>query len=345
MRLHAIAALAGASAAAMAMSCGDTLPAIADAPDAAVEASADAVVDAAIDVEADVDAGCTSPPCNVEEIANARPAAMAASTSAMVWVEGNTVSLLDPGKPPVALMMPINGATGFLAIETVTVIMTEPTGVRRCPTTGGCNASDPSAPIYGLSDPGPIGIVDGEIFVAERGSAHRVATCGLTANCGDTPAVVAYLPAVPKEIAFTPSSVVVGLADQTIRAYPRAGRPDAGASPPAELVKVGDLRGLAASGAEIYWADGPNGTIGRCTVESCTATSVVTGRAFPSAVAASAGKLYWIETNADSVFRCTLPACGDVTRIARVLQPSDLAVGDRVYIASATEQKIYATPR
>jgi hypothetical protein len=282
----------------------------------------------------------------VDEVAAAQPAALAASQAAMVWVEGNTVFMLDPGKAPATLMKPSNGglATGFLAIDTVTVLMTQASGVRRCPTTATC-VSDPSAPIYGLADPGPIAIADGEMYVVERASSRRLVTCGLTANCDTSPAVVAYLPDVPKELALTTSSAVVALADQTLRAYLRAGRLDAGALQPPALATLVDVRGLAADGPDVYWADGAGGTIGRCNVDSCAASKqdLLTQRAYPRALAVSGSALYWVETNADAVLRCSLPVCSDPTVIARVLRPTDLAVGDRVYVASDTEQKIYAT--
>lgn len=337
MRTHAVAAmLVGASAAAMATSCGETLPAAEEVRDAAAEMQADAPSDS----------GCTLP-CNAEVVATARPAAIAASGAAMVWLQNANVFLLDPGNAPVTLMEPPNGTTGYLAIDDVTVLMTEPNGVRRCPTTGGCDAKDPSSPIYQLSETGPVAAGGGEIFVTERAGARRLVTCGLGSNCNTSPTVVAYLPDVANKLALTTSFAVVGLGDQTIRAYLRAGRPDGGAPQPTPLATVVDLRGLASDGTFVYWSDGVGGTIGGCDVGSCAATTteIASMRATPRALAVSAGKLYWVETNSDFVLRCALPACADLTVIARVSRPTDLAVGDRVYVASETEQKIYATAR
>jgi hypothetical protein len=343
MRLHAFAL-----AATVAVACGETLPQAEESRDAGVDASPD-VVDAsdAPDTGDEGDAACTSAPCNVEEVAAAKPLAIAASTNAMVWLENAIVYQLVPEKAPIALMTPPNGATGHLAIDDVTVLMTEATGVRRCPTTGGCDALDPSVPIYQLSDAGPIAAGGGEMFVGERSGARRLVRCGLGMNCGTSPDVVAYLPEAPGKLALTTSSVVVALGDFTIRAYLRAGRLDGGVPPPTPLATVVDLRGLASSGAFVYWADGVGGTIGGCNADDCenTKTPLASGRAFPRALAVSTNKLYWAETNADAVLRCTLPACSDVTVIAKVTQPTDLAVGDRVYVTSEVEQKIYATAR
>jgi hypothetical protein len=260
MRLHAFAL-----AATVAVACGETLPQAEEPRDAGVDASPD-VVDAsdAPDTGDEGDAACTSAPCNVEEVAAAKPLAIAASTNAMVWLENAIVYQLVPEKAPIALMTPPNGATGHLAIDDVTVLMTEATGVRRCPTTGGCDALDPSVPIYQLSDAGPIAAGGGEMFVGERSGARRLVRCGLGMNCGTSPDVVAYLPEAPGKLALTTSSVVVALGDFTIRAYLRAGRLDGGVPPPTPLATVVDLRGLASSGAFVYWADGVGGTIGGC---------------------------------------------------------------------------------
>jgi hypothetical protein len=202
-------------------------------------------------------------------------------------------------------------------------------------------------PIYQLSAAGPVAAGGGVMFVAERSGARRLVSCGLDVNCDTSPDVVAYLPDEPRELALTSSSAVVGLADQTIRAYPRTGRPDAAAPQPAALAQLVDLRGIACDGPDVYWADGVGRTIGHCLVDSCATTKsdLATQRAFPRAVAVSLGKLYWIETDADAVVRCTLPACKDITVIARVSRPRDLTIGDRLYVASDTVQKIYATAR
>lgn len=350
MRLHAIAAaLVGASVLPTIISaCGESLPATEDAPDGAVDAPVIGASDGGgADVALDVDGGCTTAPCNVEEVAKALPIALAASTSAMVWLESATVFLLDPGKTPITLMTPPNGAMGWLAISNATVLMTEATGVRRCLTTGGCNAADPGVPIYGLSNAGPIVAGGGEMFVAERAGQTRLVTCGLATSCDTSPDVVAKLPGVATKLALTQSHVVVGLGDQTIRAYLRSSRVEAGAPAPAPLTSVIDLRGLAADGSNAYWADGVTGKISGCAIDACASTTVdlATNRAFPRALAAFDGKLYWVETYADAVVRCTLPACADATVIARVTRPDDLTVGDRVYVASEMTQRIYATAR
>lgn len=350
---------------AIVMACGETLP-VADDPPVGPDGGSDggdvAVVDATVDAALDADAGCTAPPCNAEEVVTANPSAIAASTSGLAWVEGDAVSLKRPGQPAVVHMDPTvsPGATGFLAMDTTFVVMSQPSGVRRCPINTTC-VTNPSAPFYEVKNVGPLAIVDAELWAAEREEARRLVTCGVSGGCGTAPDVVAYLPGDARQLALTSTHVIVGFADHTIRAWPRAGRPDGGAPDagasdggtdggalaPPPLASLGDLRGLAATATEVYWADGTAGTIGRCTVTACAATkdNLLTQRAFPRALAVFGAKLYWVETNANAVLRCTLPACMDATVIANVLEPTALAVGDRVYVASAAEQKVYATAR
>jgi hypothetical protein len=348
MRLHAFAAAAfvGASATATMVSCGEELP-FAEGADAAVDAIVDVAVETSPESSVeDADAGCTAAPCNVDEVAIAMPATIAASINAAVWVDGNAVMKLEPGKGPITQMTPETGGipSGYVTVDSSLVLMTNANGVKRCPINAVCG-TNPSNPIYGLGDPGPIAIGSSEMYTAERASALRVVTCGLTANCDNAPPVVAHLPAPANRLVLTTSSVVVGLTDQTVRAYLRTSRLEAGAPSPAPLVTLTDLRGLATDGPDVYWADGTGGAIGTCNADSCPATKrvLLSQRAYPRAVAVSAGGLYWVETNANAVFRCSLPDCEDPTVIARVSRPSDLALGDRVYVVSDTEQRIYAT--
>jgi hypothetical protein len=350
MRVHAFAAaaLVGASAIASSVSCGEELP-FAAASDAAVDVGDDVTSDAAPEatsIDADADAECTTAPCNVDEVAIGAPTMIAASINVLVWVTGAAVLKLEPGKGPITQMTPETGGipSGYVTADPSLVLMTNANGVKRCPINTVCG-TNPSNPIYGLSDPGPIAIGGSEMYTAERASTFRVVTCGLTTNCDNSPSVVAYLPAAASRLALTTSSVVVGLADQTVRAYVRTSRLEAGAPVPAPLATVTDLRGLATDGPDVYWADGIGGAIGTCNVDSCAATkrALVSQRAYPRSVAVNAGGLYWVETNANAVLRCSLPDCKDATVIARVSRPSDLALGDRVYVVSESEQKIYAT--
>jgi hypothetical protein len=204
--------------------------------------------------------------------------------------------------------------------------------------------SNPSTPIYMLAEAGPIVADATDMFVADRGGTRKLATCGLTLGCADSPAVLAYLPAAATRITLTSSFVVVALADKTLRAYLRSDRLDGGAPAPAPLATVGDLRGLAGDGPDLYWTDGAAGTVVRCRANDCAATmtTLQSGRHLPRAIAIAAGKAYWVETDDDAVVRCTLPACGDATTIARVSRPTDLALGNLVYVASDTTQRIYA---
>lgn len=351
MRMHVFAiALVGTSAIAAVTSCGESLPSPDEPVDASTDGSSD---DAAGDVVPEVglaDAGCATltAPCNAEEIAAASASAIAASASALVWLEGDTVFALNPNGLPIAVMKPISGgaSTGFLAISGVTALMTQGSGVNRCRTDAPCLADGgPSigAPIFSLVDTGPVAADNADIFVAERGGQRRLALCGLAQSCNDNPQVVAYLPFAATRLVLTTAFVLLGFTDKTLRAYPRSDRQDAGVAAPAPFATAADLRGLAASGLSVYWTDGAGGTITRCDVATCAASTQVllTNRAFPRSIALSNGKAYWVETDADAVLRCTLPACSDATVIAKVARPNDLAVGDRIYVTTEM-QRIYA---
>jgi hypothetical protein len=331
----------------LATSCGETLPGSSGSVDAA-NASADGAADGAPDGAVDADAACATAaaPCNAEPVAFANPQAIAASADAMVWLEGDTVFALGAGAP-VAVMKPLNSgsSTGFLTIQGVTVLTTQGSGVNRCNTNMPCISGGPAASMYALSNTGPIAADAVELFAAERGGQRRLARCELTMSCGDSPQVAAYLPDIATRVALTPSLVLVGLADKTLRAYLRSDRQEAGVASPPPLVTVGDLRGLAAAGDDIYWTDGASRTIFRCRAESCATSTepVLDQRAFPQEIAIANGKAYWVETDADAVLRCTLPSCADSTTIiAKVAKPNRLAFGDRIYVSSETVQRIYA---
>ena len=282
------------------------------------------------------------------EIAVAQPRAMAASSAAMIWLQDDSVYAHVPNGSQGLVMKAFNNApaSGFLALESSTAVMDQAGGVSRCTTQPPCN-NNVSAPIYGLEDAGPLGVLDGEIYVAERGGSRRLMTCGIAQSCGTNAPSLALLPAVATRMALGSTYVVLALEDKSLIAYPRAARLDAGVTAPVTLASVFDLRGLAVDGKEAYWTDGAAGTIARCAVDACASTTVVIAgqRAFPRAIAVAAGTAYWVETDGDSVWRCSVPACTDVSRVARVMRPVDLAIGDRVYVASAGTQKIYAVPR
>jgi len=127
-----------------------------------------------------------------------------------------------------------------------------------------------------------------------------------------------------------------------VRAWLRSSR-DVDVGPP--LTTVNDLTGLTADGSTLYWSDGAAGAIARCSLSSCAPESVLTQRMYPRAVTVVGSSLYWIETDAGAIFRCTLPACSDPTVLGQVKQPIDMAVGDRVYVVSDSDQKIYAAAR
>lgn len=353
MRPHAIAAaLVGASAFAATASCGESLPVTQDSIDASIADTS--VVDAKNDDVIDGgggDTGCAdaAAPCNVEEVADATPRAIAASSVATVWLDGEIVYALNPNGAPIPIMSSISGgaATGFLAIHAMRALMTQGSGVNRCDVDAPCLADGGppiGAPIFNLADTGPVATDGADIFVAERGGSRRLATCGLAQSCGESFDVVTYLPAAATRLVLTSGYVVLGFTDQTLRAYPRSVREDGGVAAPPPLVTLGDLRGLAAAGPDVYWTDGTAGTIATCTVATCASSTKVllTGRAFPRSIAVANGKAYWVESDADAVVRCTLPACTDATMIAKVPRPKELGVGNRIYVTSETVQRIYA---
>ena len=343
MRLH-VSTLVLAIVAA----CGETLPVAPESPDAAVDAGMDSEPDVGVDVDV-VDAGCTTAPCNVVELVTASPRAIAASPDGLIWLVADEVFTTDPSGAPIALMGPNAGgsATGFLAMHATTALMTQGSGVNRCNKTTPCPQAGggPQSPIFGLTEAGPVAADASEMFVADRAGTRRLATCGLALGCADTPAVVTYLHDIATRMTLTSSFVVIAFADKTLRAYARSDRLEAGAPPAAQLAFVGDLRGLAGAGLDVYWTDGLAGVVKRCRINDCASTTktVLENRANPRAIAVSGSQAYWVETDGDAVFRCALPDCSNATAIARVARPIDLALGDRVYVTTESAQRIYAT--
>lgn len=351
MRMHVVVGLALGACAASA--CGEQLAFDEDVPDAGADAAdpADAARDADV---APGDAGgdaCVGLPCGVQEVTTVVPNAIAASATAFVWFEQGTVKTPDPdGGAPLTVGSVSGTPTGFLALEGTTVFFTQSSGPRRCVVGAPCDS--PGAPIFGFGDTGPIAVGAGDLFAADRAGKRPLGHCASGSTCGEGYALVALLPARAARAALTTTHLILAFEDQTIRAYARSTREpldagtDAGFAPvPAALVSGADVRGLAGAGADFYWTDGAAGTLSRCTPGGCTSAPLLSGRAFPRAVAAHSGKLYWVETNADAVLRCTAPTCADPTVVARVGEPVDLAVGDRVYVVSNADQKIYAAPR
>jgi hypothetical protein len=165
MRKHAFVAAYALACGLSGLSCdayGENAPDDVSPP---IEAGSDAPT-AIGDAEAGADANVPAP----VEVAVAQPRAMAASVSALVWLEGDEVRALRGSATAVALMTSMTGgpASGFVAIAGELAFMTQSSAVRRCNVASPCG-DNASAPMYDFSDLGPLAVSDGEIYAAERG--------------------------------------------------------------------------------------------------------------------------------------------------------------------------------
>ncbi len=342
MRLHAFGLT---SVVLMALaSCGETLPA--EAP--LVDASSDASAEASDPPDAPLDATeeCATVPCNVTLVAEELPSALAASELTTAWVRGPDVRVLVDASVEPKFTTP-TALNGFVHVAGNVIYFSETNGLRSC---GAGPCDNPAAPIYGVTRTlGPITSDNSDMFVVERVPPYRIASCASSGGCGEKPRWVAMVPTEPRQIVVTSTRVVVGMQNGAIYSVLRSsefdGGIDASDASVQEVHKTNVLGGIAAEGTTLYFLDADAGKLLRCSITDCAQPSVLADNLeTPRALVLDRDELYWTEEGADAVKVCTKHAC--VPRVlARLSRPSLLAVGDRVYVVSEAERKLYAAPR
>jgi hypothetical protein len=347
MRLHAMGI---ASIVAMfAASCGEEFAVT--ATDAGRDTGSDAV-DPAPPSDAGSDAApeCTEVPCNATVVANELPRGIAASAELVAWIRGRDLRVIHAdGGELKTLYTWQDDLNGDVVVGNAFVFFSEGNGLRGCPHQGCAN---PSAPMYGLATLGPIA-VDGDVkFVAEVAGTHRIARCTTAVSCGQTPEFAAALPASARHLQLTAARVVAGLTNGAIYTFLRssvldAGAADGGTATSLKLVASASvLGGLAVDTSFAYWTDVVDGTLRRCALSGCTEPEVLAkDLKTPQRIVVDGPTLYFTEQEADAVKACPKDACTSPRTIARVAKPTLLAVGDRVYVVSEGDKKVYATNR
>lgn len=279
----------------------------------------------------------TTPSAVLVDKGSGAVSAVTASEAGVAWAVGNLVYGATPTTPAVKMFDAKTPVTELL-LAGENVYTSLPDAVVRCAVAKDCGAGDRTPFPDG---PAAMAVAGDTLYLAERRNGFDLRSCP-AARCGTANVAVvgsAGLGSAATTISVAPPTLIAGYATGLLLRIPLGGGMAKG------LDDVPGFKGLVGAGTNAFYLDGSGATLIRRDLNlSMPSTVIAKGLADARDLVRDGVHIYWLEAGKGAVRRCTFPACNGITDVAVIKGAARLAVGDRVYVATAAGE-IYAAPK